>query len=249
VEFEPRKIAAWMARNWLINAVGGLFVLPGALMLIGGIVVGVWTMAFNQLAFRAQGTVIANRHWVYDDGEEYRPEVEFETPDGRRHRFVGNIGSTTESFKVGELVPVVYAGSNPDSGASIGRLLYQYYAAMWISGMGMCWLLPTGIPRYFEVKRAKLTDWLKVNGRAIQADFTGARLIGRYEADEPNLYDLTAQWKNPDTNEVQVFRQSENLRVDPTPYLAAAKNITVRIDPNNPGRYWMDTTFLPKLTR
>lgn len=53
------------------------------------------------------------------------------------------------------------------------------------------------------------------------------------------------QWKNPNTGEVHQFR-SDPLCYDPAAHIKTDK-ITVYIERNSPGKYFMDVSFLPKL--
>jgi len=56
---------------------------------------------------------------------------------------------------------------------------------------------------------------------------------------------IATQWQDPATGEIRVFH-SENVWFDPSDYLKD-QPITVYLDPQNPHRYWVDTSFLPKL--
>jgi hypothetical protein len=231
---------------WFIRNIWYVFLGLGGLMLIVGLGMGVQTMNFRQSASRAQGMVIGNQISTDSDGDAtYHPEVEFQTADGRKHRFVGGTGTSPPSFKAGERVNVIYKDREPDS-AGIDTFFQQFFGTVLISGMGLIFGSIGAIPLYLRARRRRLADWLKANGQPIQADLTGAQLITSMEMNGANPYRISAQWKSPATNRVYVFR-SENLWFDPTPFLPASKTINVLIDPNNPRRHWVDTRFLPKL--
>jgi hypothetical protein len=215
-------------------------------MLIAGISMGFYTMNFRQSAKRAQGVVTGNQVYTDSDGDTmYRPEVEFRTPDGEKHRFVSGTGSSPAAFHAGEHVTVVYREGAPDN-AGIDTFFEQFFMPTLFSGLGLIFASVGGIPLYFQMKRKRFAEWVKANGQAIQADFTGAQLNGSLEINGQNPYRIFAQWKNPSTNQVHVFR-SDNLWFDPTPYMPGVRTINVLIDPRNPKRHWVDTTFLPKL--
>ena len=134
-------------KNWEIHLLVGFFLAPGALLLFAGLVAGPRTRAFERLALRAQGTVIA----IADDSEGVPsfPEVEFETPDGRRHKFVSGSGASRsfmagEPFKVGDRVPVLYASGDPDSGARIGTFGEKYHLAKTLIWTGVIFTLIAG---------------------------------------------------------------------------------------------------------
>lgn len=90
-----------------------------------------------------------------------------------------------------------------------------------------------------------MTEWLKTSGRAVQAELTVAVVQTDSEKRERSPWRIRARWLNPVTNQVYEF-QSERLPFDPTPFVRE-NNIRVLIDPDNPRRYCIDTSFLPKL--
>jgi hypothetical protein len=70
----------------------------------------------------------------------------------------------------------------------------------------------------------ELNDSLRVNGRS--------------------PYRIFSQSPDPASNTVRVY-QSENIWFDPSEYIRD-KTIDVLVDPSDPKRYVMDTSFLPK---
>ena len=232
----------WMARNFWY-----FFLVPGLAMLIGAAVVGARVVSFGRSAEHAEGTVTQNRYTTDSDGNgTYHPQVEFVGSDGQKHTFVSHMGTSPASFKIGERVPVLYNGDQPED-ASIDAFTHQWFSTIMLAGLGLVFGLVGGIPLLVRARNTKQAEWLKLNGRPVQADYTGAPLRTNYEVNGRSPYRISAQWKNPSTNQIHVF-MSENLWFDPAPYIAS-KTLTVLIDPQNPKRYWIDTTFLPKLAR
>ena len=230
----------WMVRNFWY-----FFLVPGVLMLIVGFGLAFKQFSFRQKALRADGLVIGNR--AYDDsdnGRTYRPEVEYTGSDGLRHTFVSGVVSSPPSFKQGDRVKVLYSPDRPDD-VAIDTFFQQWFGTLMSGSLGAVFTSVGGIPLYLRVKREKLVEWLKLNGRPIQADFTGVRLQTNYEVNGRNPWRITAQWLNPATQQIQLF-QTENLWFDPTACVTS-KTLSVLIDPENPKRYWIDTSFLPQL--
>ena len=64
-------------------------------------------------------------------------------------------------------------------------------------------------------------------------------------ANTTNPYLIYVQWKKPMTSKLHVFK-SENIWFDPTDHINTDE-ITVLIESNNPKKYYVDTSFLPKL--
>jgi hypothetical protein len=231
----------WFARNF-----GYFFLVPGVLMLFGAIWTGYRAWSFRESGDKSQGTVVSNRYSTDSDGGgTYHPEVEFATPDGQRHRFISKVGQSPAAFKVGEQVPVVYDRDTPES-ASIDTIGEQYFGPIMLSILGSVFTLVGAIPLYLRLRRDRLSEWLKANGQAVQAFVSGVQLRTNFEVNGRNPYRISAQWTDSSTNRIHLFN-SENLWFDPGPYMSSSKTITVLFDPKNPKRYWMDTTFLPKL--
>ena len=65
------------------------------------------------------------------------------------------------------------------------------------------------------------------------------------EINGKNPWRITSQWLDPNSNTMRIFH-SENLWFDPTRFVKR-KQVTVLLDPNNPKRYHMDTSFLPEV--
>jgi hypothetical protein len=230
---------------WFIRNFGYFFLVPGVLMLLGAAWLAHNAWSFRQAAKRAEGTVIANRFQAGDEGGgAYHPEVEFRTPDGQTHRFLSGNGSSHASFQVGERVPLIYDEDTPEK-ASIDTFSEQYLGAIIVSILGTVFSLVGGIPVYLGLRKRRLADWVKRNGQAVEAQITGVHLRANIEVNGRNPYRITAQWTDSRASQVREFK-SENLWFDPAPYMPSSESIRVLIDPNNPTRYWMDTSFLPK---
>jgi hypothetical protein len=58
-------------------------------------------------------------------------------------------------------------------------------------------------------------------------------------------YQIVSQSSDPASNTVRLW-QSENIWFDPSEYIKG-EAIDVLVDPNDPRRYIMDISFLPKL--
>ena len=218
----------WRRNHWYV------YLVPGVVLLLLGMLLAVRKLQFRRTAQRGQGKVIANHHSPDSDGSgTYHAEVEFQTADGQTHRFVSGTDSSHASFEVGEQVPILFDPASPETGR-IDTFSEQFSGPLLVSGFGMFFALLGGIPLYLRIKRGKLADWLKTNGRAIQADFTAVRMRTDYEVIGRNPYQLSARWLNPATHKIHVF-ESDNLWFDPTPYVTS-KTLTVLIDPDRPQR-------------
>ena len=137
--FEKVGSVMWLVR--IMRYVFRIFFLALGLVGIAGIVWGIYALSFSISALRVEGKVIANQLQTDLDGDSYYyPEVEFVTPDGRSHRFVGDNGTAPPSFKVGERVTIVYKKNDPDS-AKIGTFFEFFFGPLLLCGLGFGWLI------------------------------------------------------------------------------------------------------------
>jgi hypothetical protein len=234
----------WLSRNFWY-----LFLIPGLLMLAAGLVIGFRAASFELSSTRAQGTVIGNQYRATGEhGGSYYPEVQFATPDGRLHKFVGSTGRSPAAFEEGASVPVLYQEEVPER-ATIATFFQQYSTSLAASMFGLVLTLAGGSPLVSRWRRERLVQWLERNGQSIQANITGSRRVSESPSAprSRNPYHISAQWTDPATNRVHSF-ESADVWYDPAPYLKS-KTVAVLMDPANPERYSMDTAFLPPLVR
>ncbi len=81
---------------------------------------------------------------------------------------------------------------------------------------------------------------IKVKFQSIEKNITVS-----YNVKHP--YQIHAHWLNPNTSEIHVFK-SKNIWFNPQEYIKQ-EYVTILIDTNNPERYYMDISFLPKLAK
>jgi hypothetical protein len=60
-------------------------------------------------------------------------------------------------------------------------------------------------------------------------------------------FQIVTQWQNPSTSEIHVF-ESDNIWYDPSEFITNQR-ITVYIEKENPKKYWVDLSFLPKMAK
>jgi hypothetical protein len=222
-----------------------IFSLVGVGLLAGAVALALNTRSFIATAKSAQGVVTQMIRDRDNDGSvTYRPVVEFTTMDGRKHTFESNMSSNPPSYRVGESVEVLHAAHHP--------------ADARIRDFGSLWLAPVilgGIGTVFAAigfgltialaRRKRLNAWLQANGTPVQADFASVEKNTSLKVNGRSPWRIVSQWQNPETGEIHVFN-SENLWFDPEQYVTS-KQLTVLIDPQDPKRYWVDVSFLPKL--
>lgn len=224
-----------------------IFFLVGVGLLVGGIFSVKNTKQFLAAAVKASGVVErleldSSRDSDGHYSSTYFPVVQFQTPDGRSISFRSSSGSNPPAFAEGEAVQVLYDPSVPQR-AKIDTFMSVWFGNLLLCVMGLLFSGIGGGMLYAAVLQVRKVEWLKQFGQPVQADLIGAEHNTSLEINGVHPYVVAAQWLNPMSGQVHVFR-SENLRYDPTPYLTQ-KTLQVLIDPQNPKRYWMDLSFLP----
>ena len=217
------------------------FLIPGLLLMAGALVDAYKTWDAQRLIAHSQGTVVRTIA-AGKLGLDFSAEVQFRTPDGRSHTFNTVMHSVNE-LRAGRKVTVVYESDDPDHARVEMVKPHPWEGPILFAVWGGIFALIGGIPLHFRARKSAREDWLKLNGRAVQADFAGVHLNTNLVVNGKSPYRIAATWKDPATNHRYKF-SSDNLWTDPSGHLTS-KTISVVIDPGNPKRYWMDLSFLP----
>ncbi|WP_070884750.1 DUF3592 domain-containing protein [Pseudomonas sp. D1-3] len=217
---------------------GWLWIFPGIGALLLALAIGIQVSRISGEAqmTRTEGSVV--------DIEDGCPTVSFTTLDGTLGEHHSSTCSTPPSFDIGERVAVYYDPQDLER-AHLDSFEQNWIGSLIVGGIGAVFLaigLLFVLPPLLAKRRAAE---LLVTGTAVQAELVDVELNGSLSINGRNPYRIVAQWLNPQTNKLHVFR-SANLWFDPGPYISESL-VTVMIDPNNPKRYSMDTRFLPEL--
>ena len=227
----------------------GIFTAVGLGLLIGGVFALQHTRHFLATAIAVPGVVTENV-WQEQRSSnnsvrgDFYPRIRFRTTDGQQISFITNSGSNPPSYHVNERVTILYDPQQP----------YHAYIQSFVD----LWLLPTilcGLGIFFcsfgvvaaiwKALGARKNAWLRQNGRRIQAELTQVELNTSLRVNGASPYRLVCQWLDPATNQMHVFR-SANIWFDPTNYVPST-TLDVLLDPENPRRYLVETSFLPEV--
>jgi len=220
------------------------FILFGLGAFIGTFFLYQSTQDFLKDAVAAEGSVIELVRSKSTDTVTYSPIVEFKTKSGLSVEFQSSTGSNPASYFVGEKVGVLYIYSSPNS-AKINSFSSLWGASVAVGVFGGIFFIIGLSLLIFEKRSGKKNQYLKKNGVPIKAKLQGVERNGSLEVNGRNPYQILAQWINPITSELHIFN-SENIWFDPSDHMNIDE-VTVLIEKDNPKKYYMDISFLPKV--
>jgi hypothetical protein len=233
----------------LVKSLGsGMSVIAIVFSLIGGISGAVAVvMSAAQLDFlsnvvRAPGEVVRNvRQGSNKSG--VRPVVRFQDETGATFEFTAPIGNSPAQFDVGEAVTVVYPPGEPDE-AKIDNWLQLWFGPM-LSGFFVLVFGGIGIGFLIPFLRQRLrARWAREHGAQVHAKFSGVEHDRTTRINGRSPYKVFADWRNPVDGKLYRFQSQKVLWFDPTAQLSQRPDLPMRVDPQQPKRYWLDVSHL-----
>ena len=233
----------------VLKLVSAVFSTIGVGMLVASLFILANTRSFIARAVEAPGKVIdlersRSSSSSGSSSTTYRPVVEFTTATGKRIEFTSSVGSSPPSHHVGEAVTVLYSPAQPQS-ARIKSFFQLWFGFLLVIALGAVFAAIGLTMIFLRVRGRQRADWLRQHGRRVRTSFTGVELNQSLRVNGRSPYHIVSQAADPATNAVRVF-QSENIWFDPSEYIKG-ETIEVLVDPNDPKKYVMDISFLPKL--
>jgi hypothetical protein len=233
------RVMTWILLGLIVVGVG---------LLIGAAAAYWSTRSFLSSAVTAEGAVVAYAESRDSDGSlSYYPIVAFTPKDGAKVEFRSSAGGSRRG-PIGERVAVLYDPRNPQ------RAEIHSFLALWLApvillalgvgfaGVGAALLFVLG--RQTGSRGGAGAERLRAEGQRLRTAFQDVIVDRSQESDGRNPYRITTQWRDPVRNEVHVF-ESEPLWFNPRDYIPAG-GIDVYVDPLDPRKYHMDTSFLPR---
>jgi hypothetical protein len=234
----------------LLKIIGTLFVVVGVLLLVGGFFSYKHTRRFIAHSTVTRGEVIdlvlratSDSDSPRSDAGVYYPLIRFETESHEAIEFMGSTGSNPPSHRKGDTIAVRYDSDDPYR-ARVDSFFSLWLFAVIPGALGLVFVTAGGIMTGIAVRHAGMLRWLEDFGSDITTEFQSVSLDRSVAINHRHPYRIFSQWHDPTLNRVFTF-QSKAVWFNPEKYIQG-KDIRVRIDPNNPRRYVMDTSFLPE---
>jgi hypothetical protein len=193
----------------------------------------------------ARGTVVALVEGGEDAGSAaplLYPVVTFKPRDGKAVEFVSHEGSRSAGHRKGAKVRVRYDPASPYN-AWMDSFLGLWGRALAFGSAGAGFALAGACLALWAEYCVRRLRWVRKHGLAIGTEFH-AVTRGQPGPDGSQPYHIVTRWHDPVTGRYHTF-QSEDVAFDPEPVASIRSLIVVRIDPRNPRRHSMDTSFLP----
>ena len=221
-----------------------LFTFLGLAMLIGTFYINEDTRSFIAQATKTEGTVVQLILSFSDHSRTYHPLVRFTDTNGKAIEFVSSTGSNPPGYSEGEKVEVLYLPAEPYK-ARLNSFFSLWGGSIIVGGLGTIFLLIGGGIFLAPKLKNRKNEYLKEQGSPIESEFQSVAFNTTVSVNGRNPFQVITQWKNPSTSQIQIFK-SDNLWYDPTEHIQN-KRIRVFIDRNNPKKYYVDLSFLPKI--
>ena len=199
---------------------------------------------FKKTALKTTGKVVelVTHHSSSSSTKMYAPKVNYFI-SGKKYFYVSNTSTSSPLYQVGKKVIVFYDPKNISNIEIEG--LTSYAGILFLSGMGLMYLLIGIIPLYLNKRKKEKNEWLKQHGRKIKAQCKGVAIKNVYQVNRTSAYAINAQFLDVSTNKLHNF-QSDDIGFDPTPFVQTKETIDVMIANNNFKKYWVDISFLPQ---
>lgn len=164
--------------------------------------------------------------------------VIFNTPDGNT---VTAKASKRQYVSKGDKVTLWYDPAIPqkiDFGDTIGYNMRGVFAGGFFFLIGLYYLIRYSL-------RDSANKKLVRSGQKIAAEFVSVDRNERYRMGDNNPWVIKCKWTDNRHNR-EYFFISKDYTIDPAPYLNGRSSLDIFIDPLDPTKYYMDTSFMPK---
>lgn len=227
------------------NIILTLFLIIGLLFLGGAVWSLSSSLALTKNGVAVTGTIIGLDVDVSEDNSKtYFPIIEFTTQDNQQVEFRSSMGSSSYRGSIGQQIEVLYEPLNPRS-AVIDSTFGVYGASIIMGIFGVVFTLVGGIPTLISMLKKRNGIRLMREGLPIQVKITEVAENTMIQVNRRSPFQVIADVHDKDTNSIKRYK-SENIYFDPSPYIDR-ETVTVYIDKQNPNKYHMDVSFLPKI--
>ena len=227
-----------------VNITFKIFFSIGVLMLLIAGYLYYKSIEFKKNSLKTTAEVIELvSHQSNNNSIMYSPKLSY-VVNGEKYFYTSNTSSSPSSYDIGEKVTVFYDPKNPNEIELDG--LYSYFGTLALTGMGLLFSIIGIIPMYLSKRKNKKEEWLKLNGKKIQAKLVGVTQNNFYQVNGRSPYVINAQFFDDPSNKIHNFK-SEDIWFDPTQFIQNKETVDVIIERGNFEKYFVDVSFLPQM--
>jgi len=216
-----------------------ILVLVGVLVMSLALISVLKSVKLTKHGIPAEGTVLITKRISRTKGSStYDITVSFKTSDGSETTATANKRST---ILEGQNIKFWYDPANPqkiDFGDSIGYNMRGVYFGAFFILIGVYLL-------FRIIIRDSANNKLIRSGRKISAEFVSVDRNEKYKMGDKNPWVIKCKWTDNNTNKEYYFL-SGNYVDNPSPNLNGRTHFDIFIDPADPTRYYIDTSFIPE---
>ena len=227
----------------VLDIIKYVFTFVGVGMLAGALFLYQDTRSFLTDAARAEGTVVNFKQTYSDHVVTYAPVVHFVNRNNEAIVIVSSAATNPPAYAKGEKVEVLYFPAKPQE-ARINSFFSLWGGPVILGAMGTIFFLIGAGVALVPMLKKRQGEYLKEQGRAVETDFKSVRVNNAVFVNGRNPYRVLTQWKEPSSSQVRVF-ESNDIWYDPSEHIKSQR-IRVFLDKNNPKKYYVDLSFLPK---
>ena len=229
-----------MKKNFMM-IFSSIFLVVGLAAIAGAGFLGWSTAKFLKEAQSASGRVV--RVESRSDSHRanmYAPVVSFQTPDGQKHEFTGQVWTSSRSWNEGQSLAVLYRPSEP-SEARLDSFFQLWFGVLLTGFIGLVFGAVGGTLLFKQILRKKEIAWLRQNGATIRGKVVSVGLNASVRIQGRCPFVIECQWTDPRSGKVYVSL-SDDLWFNPiqSGHVQVGEELQVYYNAQNPKRSWVD---------
>lgn len=224
-----------MKKNITEIIIFGLFAIVGIGMFIGGFIIILNSREFHSYAVEITGEITRIESYRDRDGDrDYDVYVSYKY-EGVEYVDIP-FNEYNSGMYEGDLITLLVNPNNPTKIRSVNG---DFIAGIIMIIMGLIFGAIGVIPTYFMMKKEKKKKYLLSQGRRIYAIVENVEINYNYSVNGRHPYVVYCRYTDEYSGASFIYK-SENLWVDPYPYLQQGSQVCVMVDGTDYSQYYVD---------
>ncbi|MGH1469067.1 MAG: DUF3592 domain-containing protein [Bdellovibrionales bacterium] len=172
----------------------------------------------------------------------YSPVIKFKDSFGKTTTFKNNLSSSSNSYRIGDFVEVLYIPENP-SKARVKSFMSLWFTSLVLGFIGGVCSLIGGTGLYFTIRKNRQRKWAKKYGTLVKVTLTDIFYDTSINYNGRSPWVLICIWT--DFNGRSHEFRSDKTWSNPSSYIKEGDYINAKINPRKPKDYvWIDIDSL-----